>query len=146
MNFRVSICLKMRRRHAEGENILYLYYGRSFFRCFPASLILIIFIASREIALQRLAVFVKKFVWTVSRTRGISDAVANVARICVFGSCGLGIHSPGDDLDILCVVPKHFSRDDFLTVFKRMLRKVKGVSGIVVSDADMYDNKQINVS
>jgi len=86
----------------------------------------------REIALQRVAVFVKKFVWTVSGTRGLPDTVANASgRICVFGSCGLGIHSPGDDLDILCVVTKHFSRDDFFTVFKRMLRKVKGVSGIM---------------
>ena len=93
--------------------------------------------AIREIVLDRIAAFVKKFVWTVSVTRGLSEAIANVAggRIFISGLSGLGIQSPGDDLDILCVVPKHVSRDDFFTVFKRMLRKVKGVSGILVSDA-----------
>jgi hypothetical protein len=91
----------------------------------------------REIVLQRVAVFVKKFVWTLSVTRGLSEAIANVAggRIFISGLSGLGIQSSGDDLDILCVVPKHVSRDDFFTVFKRMLRKVKGVSGILVSNA-----------
>lgn len=91
----------------------------------------------REIVLQRVAVFVKKFVWTLSVTRGLSEAIANVAggRIFISGLSGLGIQSSGDDLDILCVVPKHVSRDDFFTVFKRMLRKVKGVSGILVTNA-----------
>jgi hypothetical protein len=91
----------------------------------------------RKIVLQRVAAFVKKFVWTLSVTRGLSEAIANIAggRIFISGLSGLGIQSSGDDLDILCVVPKHVSRDDFFTVFKRMLRKVKGVSGILVSNA-----------
>jgi poly(A) polymerase len=91
----------------------------------------------REIVLQRVAVFVKKFVWTASVTCGLAEAMANAAggKIFIYGSYGLGVYSPGDDLDILCVVPKHISRDDFFTVFKRMLRKVKGISGILVSDA-----------
>jgi poly(A) polymerase len=88
----------------------------------------------REIVLQRVAVFVKKFVLAVSATRGLSEAMANAAggKIFSFGSHGL---APGEDLDVLCVVPKHVSRDDFFTVLKGMLRKVKGVSGVVVSEA-----------
>ena len=68
---------------------------------------------------------------------GLSEVVANAAggKIFISGSCRLGVHSPGDDLDILCVVPKHVSRDNFFTVFKRMLRKVKGISGILVSNS-----------
>ena len=91
----------------------------------------------REIVLQRVAVFVKKFVLAVSATRGLSEAMANTAggKIFSFGSHGLGILAPGKDLDVLCVVLKHVLWDDFFTVFKGMLRKVKGVSGIVVSEA-----------
>jgi poly(A) polymerase len=98
-------------------------------------LILSLALVIREIVLQRVAVFVKKFVRTVSVDLGLSEAVANAAggKIFISGSYRLGVHSAGDDLDILCVVPKHVSRDDFFTVFKRMLRKVKGISGILVS-------------
>jgi len=78
---------------------------------------------------------VKKFVKKVSLARGLSEAAADAAggRIFTFGSYRLGVHGPGSDIDTLCVVPKHVSRDDFFEVFEPMLREVEGVSEVSVS-------------
>ena len=77
----------------------------------------------------------KKFVRKVSVARGLSEAAADAAggRIFTFGSYRLGVHGPGSDIDTLCVVPKHVSRDDFFDVFEPMLREVEGVSEVSVS-------------
>jgi poly(A) polymerase Pap1 len=70
-------------------------------------------------------------------THGLSEAAANAAggKIFTFGSYRLGVHGPGDDIDTLCVVPKHVSRDDFFEVFEPMLREVDGISEVSVSDS-----------
>ncbi|KAF8076769.1 poly-A polymerase [Lyophyllum atratum] len=84
---------------------------------------------TREIVLGRVAALVKKFVRTVSLSRGLSEAAANAAggKIFTFGSYRLGVHGPGSDIDTLCVVPKHVSREDFFEVFEPMLREAEGV-------------------
>ena len=71
----------------------------------------------------------------MSLARGLSEAAADAAggRIFTFGSYRLGVHGPGSDIDTLCVVPKHVSRDDFFEVFEPMLREVEGVSEVSVS-------------
>ena len=71
----------------------------------------------------------------MSLARGLSEAAADAAggRIFTFGSYRLGVHGPGSDIDTLCVVPKHVSRDDFFDVFEPMLREVEGVSEVSVS-------------
>ena len=71
----------------------------------------------------------------MSLVRGLSEAAADAAggRIFTFGSYRLGVHGPGSDIDTLCVVPKHVSRDDFFDVFEPMLREVEGVSEVSVS-------------
>lgn len=78
----------------------------------------------RELVLGRVATLVQKFVHKVSLSRGLSEAAAVAAggKIFTFGSYRLGVHGPGSDIDTLCVVPKHVSREDFFDVFEAMLR------------------------
>ncbi|KAI0797078.1 poly-A polymerase [Abortiporus biennis] len=85
---------------------------------------------TREIVLGRLAALVKKFVHKVSLSHGLSEAAAVAAggKIFTFGSYRLGVHGPGSDIDTLCVVPKHVSREDFFEVFEDMLKETEGVS------------------
>jgi poly(A) polymerase len=89
---------------------------------------------SREIVLGRVAALVKKFVRTVSLSKGLSETAANAAggKIFTFGSYRLGVHGPGSDIDTLCVVPKHVSREDFFEIFEPMLREVEGVTEVTV--------------
>jgi Nucleotidyltransferase domain len=95
--------------------------------------------------LGRVAALVKKFVRTVSLNRGLSEAAANAAggKIFTFGSYRLGVHGPGTDIDTLCVVPKHVSREDFFDVFEHMLRETEGVTEVSVRGpmATLYTNE-----
>ena len=87
-------------------------------------------LSAREIVLGHLAALIKTFIRTVSLARGLSEAAAKAAggKIFTFGSYRLGVHGPGTDIDTLCVVPKHISREDFFDVFEGMLRNTEGVT------------------
>lgn len=80
----------------------------------------------------------KKFVYNVSIAHGLSEATAAAAggKIFTFGSYRLGVHGPGTDIDTLCVVPKHVSREDFFDVFEGMLKEMEGVTEVSVSYRD----------
>lgn len=86
----------------------------------------------------------KKFVYRISIDRGLSESAAHAAggKIFTFGSYRLGVHGPGSDIDTLCVVPKHVSREDFFEVFEDMLRETEGVTEasvrIVLHVAQVY--------
>ena len=71
----------------------------------------------------------------MSLARGLSEAAAETAggKIFTFGSYRLGAPEPGSDIDTLCVVPKHVSREDFFDVFEGMLRNTEGVTEVSVS-------------
>lgn len=86
----------------------------------------------REIVLGRVAEAVKKFVHQVAIQKGLSESAANAAggKIFTFGSYRLGVHGPGTDIDTVCVVPKHVSREDFFDVFEPMLRDLEGVTEV----------------
>ena len=84
--------------------------------------------------LGRLAALIKKFVYKVSIARGLSETAASTAggKIFTFGSYRLGVHGPGTDIDTLCVVPKHVSREDFFEVLEPMLKEAEGVTEVSV--------------
>ncbi|KAJ7289790.1 Poly(A) polymerase central domain-containing protein [Mycena rebaudengoi] len=86
----------------------------------------------REIVLGRLSALVKKFVRDVSLSKGLSDTAANAAggKIFTFGSYRLGVHGPGTDIDTVCVVPKHVTREDFFQIFEPMLRTAEGATEV----------------
>ena len=58
---------------------------------------------------------VQEFVYTVSKSKNMSDSMAQDAggKVFTFGSYRLGVYGPGSDIDTLVVVPKHVTRDDF---------------------------------
>ena len=89
----------------------------------------------REIVLGRVSALVKQFVKKVSLERGLSETAASTAggKIFTFGSYRLGVHGPGTDIDTLCVVPKHVSREDFFEVFEPMLKGTEGATEVSVS-------------
>ena len=66
--------------------------------------------------------------------RGFSEATAAGAggKIFTFGSYRLGVHGPGSDIDTLCVVPKHVTREDFFDIFEHMLREMDGCTEVSV--------------
>lgn len=88
----------------------------------------------REIVLGRLAALLKKFVHKISLAQGLSETAASTAggKIFTFGSYRLGVHGPGSDIDTLCVVPKHVSREDFFEVLESMLKETEGVTEVSV--------------
>ncbi|KAG2013182.1 polymerase, variant 4 [Coprinopsis cinerea AmutBmut pab1-1] len=87
---------------------------------------------TREIVLGRVAALVKKFVYKISIARGLSESAAQAAggKIFTFGSYRLGVHGPGSDIDTLCVVPKHVTREDFFDTFEPMLKEMEGVTEV----------------
>lgn len=89
---------------------------------------------TREVVLGRVAAAVRKFVKTVSLSRGLSEAAAIAAggKIYTFGSYRLGVHGPGSDIDTLCVVPKHVVREDFFEVFEPMIKELEGCTEVSV--------------
>ena len=68
---------------------------------------------------------VQEFVYTVSKSKNMSDSLAQDAggKVFTFGSYRLGVYGPGSDIDTLVVVPKHVTRDDFFSVFADIIRK-----------------------
>ena len=85
---------------------------------------------------------VKQFVREVALSRGLSETAANAVggKIFTFGSYQFGVHGPGTDIDTLCVVPKHVSREDFFNVFEPMLRSVEGVTEVSVSASTLLSD------
>ena len=53
-------------------------------------------------------------------------------KLFEFGSYRLGVHSPGTDIDALCLAPRHIDRDeDFFGELPNILRKTPGVEKLI---------------
>ncbi|RIB08942.1 Poly(A) polymerase central domain-containing protein [Gigaspora rosea] len=81
----------------------------------------------REVVLGKLDKLVKEFVYNVSREKKKlpeADAKEAGGKIFTFGSYRLGVHGAGTDIDTLCVVPRHVTREDFFDEMYRILRNL----------------------
>jgi len=85
----------------------------------------------------------KQFVRKISLDRGLSETAMNASggKIFTCGSYRLGVHGPGSDIDTLCVVPTHVSREDFFDMFEPMLREMEGVTDVSVSSLQFYPKR-----
>ncbi|CAG8705054.1 7997_t:CDS:10 [Dentiscutata erythropus] len=93
----------------------------------------------REVVLGKLDKLVKEFVYNISREKKKlpeADAKEAGGKIFTFGSYRLGVHGAGADIDTLCVVPRHVTREDFFDEMHRVLRNLSEVNELTcVPDA-----------
>ncbi|PVU91272.1 hypothetical protein BB560_000259 [Smittium megazygosporum] len=78
---------------------------------------------NREIVLGQLDKVVQEFVYKASLKHGFSESMAKECKgkIYTFGSYRLGVHNTGADIDTLCVVPAHVTRDYFFGIMASLL-------------------------
>ncbi|CAI9100663.1 OLC1v1037809C1 [Oldenlandia corymbosa var. corymbosa] len=86
--------------------------------------------AKRGDVLSRLTEIVKDWVKGITRGKGYSGQMVEEANalILTFGSYRLGVHSPGADIDTLCVGPCYVTRDDFFCLLHYILADVEGIT------------------
>ncbi|CAG8760972.1 15070_t:CDS:2, partial [Acaulospora morrowiae] len=93
----------------------------------------------REVVLGKLDKLVKEVVYKISREKEKlpePDAREAGGKIFTFGSYRLGVHGAGTDIDTLCVVPRHVSRENFFLVMHETLSKLGDVNELTsVTDA-----------
>lgn len=89
--------------------------------------------------LSKLNVLVKQWIRETSIARNMPPNVADQVggKIYTFGSYRLGVHHKGADIDALCVVPKHISRQDYFTSFYDLLKEQHEVTELRVSKREI---------
>ncbi|KAJ1859841.1 polynucleotide adenylyltransferase [Coemansia sp. RSA 2703] len=87
---------------------------------------------NREIVLAKIDKLVKNFVYLASLKHKMPEGLARTCggKIFAFGSYRLGVHGAGADIDTLCVVPAHITRDDFFEIMVDQLKARPEVSGM----------------
>lgn len=75
--------------------------------------------------LAKLNTLVNEFIKDLSIGQNVPAEIAVKlgGRIHTFGSYRLGVHSPGADIDALCIAPRNIRREDFFTSFTDVLKK-----------------------
>ncbi|XAR48215.1 Polynucleotide adenylyltransferase [Bertholletia excelsa] len=87
--------------------------------------------AKIERVLECIKEIVKDWVRQLTRLKGYSDRMVEVANavIFTFGSYRLGIHGPGADLDTLCIGPSYVNREkDFFVILQNILAEREEVT------------------
>ncbi|KAJ4757907.1 Poly(A) polymerase [Rhynchospora pubera] len=84
----------------------------------------------REEVLGRLDQVVKTWIRRVTLAKGYNKQFVQDAnaKIFTYGSYRLGVHGPGADIDVLCVGPRHATREDFFIQLKSMLDEIPEVA------------------
>ncbi|KAJ2634868.1 polynucleotide adenylyltransferase [Coemansia sp. RSA 1286] len=85
---------------------------------------------NREVVLGKIDKLVKQFVYEASLKHKLTETLAKSCggKIFAFGSYRLGVHGAGADIDTLCVVPSHVTRDDFFEIMVDLLKGRSEVS------------------
>lgn len=75
--------------------------------------------------LSKLNSLVHAFIEDLSIQQNIPIEAASKlgGHIQTFGSYRLGVHSPGADIDALCIAPRNVPREKFFTLFTELLKK-----------------------
>jgi len=93
----------------------------------------------RQLVVQLLLRLFQQWLTDVGKRREIDEnhcGKGGGAKLFVFGSQRLGVHSPDADIDILCCAPSFVSRYDFFLSFLDALKEMKNISNIMpLSDA-----------
>jgi len=92
----------------------------------------------REEVLGRINDMVQKWAYDCSIKEGLPEEIAaqQHVKIYTFGSYRLGVHGPTSDIDTLCVVPRHITREYFFENLVEMLQAEEDVKELVpVKDA-----------
>lgn len=79
----------------------------------------------RMTILAKLNAMANAFIKDLSLSQNVpSDTASRMGgRIHTFGSYRLGVHSPGADIDALCIAPRNVTREEFFALFTEILKK-----------------------
>ncbi|KAH0982507.1 hypothetical protein GBA52_009684 [Prunus armeniaca] len=84
-----------------------------------------------EQVLQRIEEIVKDWVKQLTSSRGYTELMVEDANaiIFTFGSYRLGVHYPGDEIEMLCVGPSYVNREeDFFFILQNILAEMEEVT------------------
>ncbi|CAM9353057.1 unnamed protein product [Ascophyllum nodosum] len=75
----------------------------------------------RKSVLRMLLGLVKDWSFKVAAEKGLPREEVSPATLKTFGSYHLGVHTPDADIDVLCLAPRHCTREAFFSSFCSML-------------------------
>lgn len=84
----------------------------------------------RDHALTKLSKIIGQWSDGISRNKGVPHNLiaSTTAKVFLFGSTRLGVHDPTADLDVVCVLPNHITRNHFFGTLPSILKSTSGVT------------------